>query len=144
MSFLKSYYLSVGEDTERELLLKILVKPDSDAFLVFFGDNLRIKVNANAFMKLQSEEEWVSDLVSDVWRRKIVDEAIDVWGYLFLIDLDCSCCCALGWIRLGLGSRLLMNLRGSNVQICVDSRQIKGLYHCVISLKTFLSGLDYL
>ena len=144
MSFLKSYYLSVGEDTERELLLKIFVKPDSNAFLIFLGDNLRIKVNANAFMKLQSEEEWMSDLVSDVWRRKVVDEAIDVWGYLFFIDLDCSSSCALRWIRLGLGSRLLMNLRGSNVQICIDSRQIKGLYHCMISLKTFLSGLDYL
>jgi hypothetical protein len=113
------------------------VKPDSDAFLVFFGDNIRIEVDAKAFMKLQSEEEWMSDFVSDVWRRKIVDEAIDVWCYLFFIDLYCPGSCSLRWIKLGLGSCLLMNLRGSNVQICVDSCQIKGLYHCMISLKIF-------
>ncbi len=65
--------MGVGESSKGELLLELSMQPDGDGFLIVFPNFLWVVEERNAFTKLQGEEKWVADLVSDVWRREIVN-----------------------------------------------------------------------
>ena len=73
-------------------MIKVLVQLRGDCNLILPAHFLGVVVEMDALSELEGEEQRMSDLVSDVWRREVVYQAYYVWCYLLLQHVVIAIC----------------------------------------------------